>query len=93
MLFGLGLLGLGHVVLAGLALLELRPAGAEPSFESRLASWGTLGAGIIFTFVGWLLFVYLRRSRGARWGALLGLLVVGVAVNLGGQWLAARAIS
>lgn len=92
-LFGLGVLGLGQIVLAGLALLELRPAGVEPSFTDRLVSWGTLGAAIVLTFVGWLLFVYLRRSGGARWGLLLGLLVLAAALNLGGQWVATRVVT
>jgi hypothetical protein len=89
-LFGLGVLGLAHVVAAGLLILEVRPPGSNRTFEGRLASWGALGAGILLTFLGWLLFVYLRRSRTARWTALLSLAVLGFAVNLGGQFATER---
>jgi hypothetical protein len=90
--FGLGVLGLAHVILAGLVILEVRAPGAGAAGRNRLVSFAALGAGIALTFLGWLLFVYLRRSRVARWGWFLVLLSVGVGIHVLGQLFAEGAL-
>jgi hypothetical protein len=86
LLFGLGILGVAQFVLAGLFIQAVERHDRPPLGD--VVALSALGVGIALGLTGWLLFVYLRRSRRARWGVLLGLLVAGLAIDLGGQLLA-----
>jgi hypothetical protein len=58
-----------------------------------IVAWASLGFAVITGLTGWLLFVYLRRSRAVRWALLLSLLLGGLAINLGGQFVAERVLT
>jgi hypothetical protein len=90
-LFGLGVLGLGQLVLTGLFIQAVEIRDRPPLGD--VVALSAVGFAVATGLAAWLLFVYLRRSRKARWGALIGLLVLGLAVDLGGQWVAERILT
>jgi hypothetical protein len=90
-LFGLGVLGMAQVVLTGMFILEIERRDRPPVGD--IVSWASLGFAVATGLVAWLLFVYLRRSRAVRWTLLLGVLLIGLAVDLGGQFVAERVLT
>jgi hypothetical protein len=90
-LFGLGVIGLGQVVLTGMFILEVERHDRPPTGD--IVAWASLGFAVVTGLTAWVLFVYLRRSRAVRWALLLGLLLGGLAVDLGGQFVAERVLT
>jgi hypothetical protein len=90
-LFGLGVLGLGQVVLTGMFILAVERGDRSPAGD--VVAWASLGLALLTGLAAWLSFVYVRRSRAARWTYLLGLLLGGLAIDLGGQYVAERVLT
>jgi hypothetical protein len=90
-LFGLGVLGLGQVVLTGMFILAVERGDRSPAGD--VVAWASLGLALLTGLAAWLSFVYVRRSRAARWIVLLGLLLGGLAIDLAGQYVAERVLT